>query len=195
MCKRIKSQTVLILLCNTKSRIRLSSAWRFFQRELLWFNNCNSRKKLQKRNICSDSQHLRKYITCVFSLNKILERVIQTTEGVSQLWIKKCHIMQSWWQLMKPKNSMSKIKIKCSLWEKNLTSTSGIWIFNDKFCYLKLRNGGWRRNDNYLKIQWYCQEKKIKIRKTGVFVLKPKNLHWHFKKLILLEYSYFTMLC
>lgn len=118
MCKRIKTQTVLILLCNTESRIRLSSAWRFFQRELLWFNNCNSRKKLQKRNICSDSQHLRKYITCVFSLNKILERVIQTTEGVSQLWIKKCHIMQSWWQLMKPKNSMSKIKIKCSLWEK-----------------------------------------------------------------------------
>lgn len=39
-------------------------------------------KKLQKRNICSDSQHLRKYITHVFFLNKMLERVIQTTEGV-----------------------------------------------------------------------------------------------------------------
>ena len=39
-------------------------------------------KKLQKRNICSDSQHLRKYITHVFFLNKMLEKVIQTTEGV-----------------------------------------------------------------------------------------------------------------
>lgn len=41
-----------------------------------------SGKKLRKTNICSDSQHLRKYITHIFFLNKMLEKVIQTTEGV-----------------------------------------------------------------------------------------------------------------
>ena len=79
-------------------------------------------------------------------------------------------------QLMKPKNSMYKTKIKCSFWENKIL-IPGIWLLSDKFCYLKLWNEGLKRKENYVKMQRYCQEDKIKIRKTRDIVLKPKHLH------------------
>lgn len=90
-CKRIQIQIVFIFLWNVKW-----NSWRrtciFFFRKYFWGSIIVfPAKKLQKKSMCSNLQHLRKKIH-VFLLNKILESVLQILRELWGLWIKK-------WQL------------------------------------------------------------------------------------------------